>query len=331
MRRHLLFQLLLTGLLVIVLTDPAGAQRRAFGGGLLGAGIGGAAGGKKGAAIGGAVGLGLGLIGEEKDRKRRRKKKEQARQREQAYQQQQLQLQQQRQEQERQIQEMQQQRVPDPRLVKDIESELQALGYRLAGEADGIYTAETRYAIESYQYNSRLQIDGLPSAQLLDHLSSTRASLQNAQLQQRIESLEQQLSGLDYRPGPADGVYTTQTRAAIESYQYENGLQANGRPTQGLLEHVQETHQDAQRSGGFAYQPGRDQMSSRELVFEIQLNLKALELDPGPIDGLFGAKTERAILTYQALHGMVQNGQPTLFLLQHLQATRAAEEGLKLG
>ncbi len=54
MRRHLLFQLLLTGLFVIVISDPAGAQRRAFGGGLLGAGIGGAAGGKKGAAIDGA-------------------------------------------------------------------------------------------------------------------------------------------------------------------------------------------------------------------------------------------------------------------------------------
>ncbi len=250
MRRHLLFQLLLTGLFAIVITDPAGAQRRAFGGGLLGAGIGGAAGGKKGAAIGGAIGLGLGLIGEKKERKRRRKEKEQARQREQAYQQQQLQLQQQRQEQERQVRELQQQRTPDPRLVKDIESELQALGYHPAGAVEGIYTGETRYAIESYQYNNRLQIDGLPSAQLLDHLSSTRASLQNAQLQQRIEDLEQQLSGLDYRPGPADGVYTTQTRAAIESYQYENGLQANGRPPQGLLEHVQETHHDAQRSGG---------------------------------------------------------------------------------
>ena len=42
--------------------QPAEAQRRPIGGGLLGAGIGAAVGGGRGAAIGGAIGGGLGVL-----------------------------------------------------------------------------------------------------------------------------------------------------------------------------------------------------------------------------------------------------------------------------
>ena len=48
----------------LTLQQPAGAQERTLGGGLLGAGIGGAVGGGRGAAAGGMIGAGAGLATE---------------------------------------------------------------------------------------------------------------------------------------------------------------------------------------------------------------------------------------------------------------------------
>ncbi len=326
--------------------SPAEAQRRALGGGLMGAGIGGAVGGGKGAAVGGAIGLGVGLISEDREKSRRRKRDRREQERAHAYQQQQFELQQQQMEIERQrllmqqqtemFQQQQQQQTqvqpelaaPNPQLVTDVATELAALGYQ-PGEVDGVYRAETRRAIESYQYHNRLPITGLPSADLVAHLRATRAEVDNQQLKQRVAEMEHQLAALGYNAGPADGIYTAETRQAIESYQFENGLRADGRPTTGPLDHLDESVSEVPRERPEAFQPGKEQMTVRELVAEIQVHLSALGLNPGTVDGFFGPQTEESILAFQAKHGFMQNGQATFALLQHLRDVRAAEEGLE--
>lgn len=44
-------------------------------------------------------------------------------------------------------------------------------------------------------------------------------------------------------------------------------------------------------------------------IMKIQLRLKELGIDPGPIDGKKGPKTEKAIKAFQKIHGLKQDGK----------------------
>lgn len=46
-----------------------------------------------------------------------------------------------------------------------------------------------------------------------------------------------------------------------------------------------------------------------ETVRKIQEALKAARVDPGPIDGIFGPKTEAAVLGFQLDKGLVPDGE----------------------
>lgn len=48
-----------------------------------------------------------------------------------------------------------------------------------------------------------------------------------------------------------------------------------------------------------------------ERTREIQRGLKRRGYDPGPVDGLLGRRTARAIREFQADHGLYVNGMPT--------------------
>jgi peptidoglycan hydrolase-like protein with peptidoglycan-binding domain len=47
------------------------------------------------------------------------------------------------------------------------------------------------------------------------------------------------LEELGFDPGPADGKLGPRTTAAIEAYQRSHDLQAEGQPTEQLLEHME--------------------------------------------------------------------------------------------
>ncbi len=65
MNYRVLMAMILAGAVVCLITPkPADAQHRTLGGGLLGAGIGGAIGGKSGAVAGGLIGAGAGMARE---------------------------------------------------------------------------------------------------------------------------------------------------------------------------------------------------------------------------------------------------------------------------
>jgi peptidoglycan hydrolase-like protein with peptidoglycan-binding domain len=49
--------------------------------------------------------------------------------------------------------------------------------------------------------------------------------------------------------------------------------------------------------------------SSRETVRRVQRSLKAEGLDPGPIDGILGPRTRRAIIKFQGAQGLELTGE----------------------
>jgi len=54
-----------------------------------------------------------------------------------------------------------------------------------------------------------------------------------------VKSIQSGLATLGYRPGPADGVIGTQTRAAIHQYQSDHKLLVDGRASLALVRHIE--------------------------------------------------------------------------------------------
>ncbi len=325
MRRGVFVCSLMSVLVAACLSQTAQAQWKGglIGGGM-GAGIGAIAGGGKGALIGGLVGGSVGALTEH-SRKQSKKTKRQRQADEAALAQQHREQQRALAAQQAEIRRLQdqQRQQADQQSLAAIQGELVTLGYA-PDNTNGAYTVATQQAIEQYQYNSHLPVNGLASDELLRHLQISRQQAQDAVFRQQVASIQGNLNTLGYGPGPANGAYTTQTRDAIARYQFDHGLLADGAPSAAISGHIQETVSDT----AGRYKPGADAPTVRELVQEIQVNLAALEYDPGEIDGLFGPKTSVAIMAYQSNQALTTNGLASLSLLQHLERTRATADGL---
>jgi peptidoglycan hydrolase-like protein with peptidoglycan-binding domain len=59
-------------------------------------------------------------------------------------------------------------------------------------------------------------------------------------------------------------------------------------------------------------------------VREVQTRLKDLGYDPGPIDGMDGPLTRKAIHNYQIARGLAGTDKPTPALLVRLRSDKAA-------
>ncbi|MCK6454843.1 MAG: peptidoglycan-binding protein [Alphaproteobacteria bacterium] len=76
-----------------------------------------------------------------------------------------------------------------------------------------------------------------------------------------------------------------------------------------------------QSSGGYA------PSSQGDVTAAVQGELNAAGYDAGPADGRLGPRTSNAIRAYQAHNGLPQDGYPSMALLDHLRAKRAAATG----
>ncbi|MGH8120769.1 MAG: peptidoglycan-binding domain-containing protein [Gammaproteobacteria bacterium] len=60
-------------------------------------------------------------------------------------------------------------------------------------------------------------------------------------------------------------------------------------------------------------------ITDKRLVMEIQSGLIRLGYNPGPVDGVNGQRTRKAISIYQEYHGLNVDGQATLGLAEHIR------------
>jgi peptidoglycan hydrolase-like protein with peptidoglycan-binding domain len=109
----------------------------------------------------------------------------------------------------------------------------------------------------------------------------------------RVRALQRRLRALGQRPGPVDGLYGPRTEAAVERLQRDSGLSVDGvvgPQTRPLL-----NAEAPPLAPGAGYgQPGG---SSR--VRAVQRRLSAAGSRPGPVDGLYGPRTQAAVERFQ--------------------------------
>jgi peptidoglycan hydrolase-like protein with peptidoglycan-binding domain len=136
-----------------------------------------------------------------------------------------------------------------------------------------------------------------------------------------VRALQTLLLRAAYLPGPIDGRYGPLTELAVRRYQASHGLPSTGiagpRTLAGLS------------ARAVAVGPGAGYPNGSRLVARLQRSLAAAGSSPGPIDGLYGPLTRRAVGRYQATHGLPVTGVADRRTLARLAARAGA--GLRLG
>ncbi len=122
-----------------------------------------------------------------------------------------------------------------------------------------------------------------------------------------ILAMQGDLSMLGFEAGEPDGMIGRQTRAAVRDYQRARDLPADGYPTQRL-------------SARMAAE-ARPTTAPLDLA-ELQRGLSRLGYNPGPADGIIGAKTRAAIADYQRTTGLPVTAEPSPELARRIASQR---------
>ena len=133
-----------------------------------------------------------------------------------------------------------------------------------------------------------------------------------------VEAVQRELAAAGYYKGIVDGVIGRKTRQAIMAYQQAQGLEADGRPSTDLAEHIRFTREVAEASlftGTIAVSPDAER---RAEVRRVQTGLAELAYSPGAINGEMTSQTRDAIMAFERDRNLPQTGEISDALLAEL-------------
>lgn len=131
--------------------------------------------------------------------------------------------------------------------------------------------------------------------------------LSNASRGGPVRELQQALADAGFDPGPVDGDFGPQTRAAVMRFQEANGLEVDGvvgPQTWGALNGAAPSAPAAPTGPGPTLQRG----ARGPAVSDLQQKLAAAGFDPGGVDGDFGPMTNAAVRRFQSANGLEVDG-----------------------
>ena len=136
-----------------------------------------------------------------------------------------------------------------------------------------------------------------------------------------VKGVQQALTDRGYEPGVVDGVVGLATRAAIMAYEHDHALPVTAEPTEQLLAHMKKGAGPSPASRGV--KAGRTP-EAQQVVRSVQHSLAMLGYFAGPIDGVLGDDSVKAIREYEVDSGLVPTGRVSATLLQKIARTTNA-------
>jgi peptidoglycan hydrolase-like protein with peptidoglycan-binding domain len=121
-----------------------------------------------------------------------------------------------------------------------------------------------------------------------------------------VRVVQRMLRRLGWRPGPVDGLYGPRTKAAVTRFQSAAGVAADGivgPQTRHALTRAKD--EPLRRGAGLAQPDGSPRVRA------LQVRLQRHGFRPGPVDGLFGPRTQAAVERLQRSRGTPVSGVAT--------------------
>lgn len=114
-----------------------------------------------------------------------------------------------------------------------------------------------------------------------------------------VQALQEDLTELGYEHGTPDGIFGPATEAVVRMAQRENGITEDGIVGPETRAALAQQSQDER-----LLEPGAE----NDAVRQVQEILNRCNFAVGPVDGIFGARTEAAVKVLQKTHGLVVDG-----------------------
>jgi|GEM_PF-154657 len=207
--------------------------------------------------------------------------------------------------------------------VVTVQKSLSALNI-FDSEINGIFGFETTKAIEQFQRENNLPIDGIVNQRTWEVLEkrivtpNTNSTLMGGSTGPRVIILQEKLKILGTFPGSITGSFGPETTLAVEEFQKKYNLPIDGvvdSNTWNLileLTDINELQNNVfnRQTEAFSVlnRPTLRLGSAGESVRELQLILKQLMYYDGEIDGNFGNSTNVAVRTFQTNNKLTADG-----------------------
>ena len=196
--------------------------------------------------------------------------------------------------------------------VRRLQMRLRDLGFD-AGPVDGVAGVKTKKAFSRLQQGcAKLE----PLSEKLPIAVSHGAAADRVAGREDVVKIQSQLRGAGFDPGPVDGVYGSKTKSVVAQLP---GACLMAREFSGTLEApprmvkresaAAPSPEGAKPAAGGKFTALRQEGSgdvgaaqaaqAREDVRILQLRLRDAGFDPGPFDGVMGAKTKVALAQYE--------------------------------
>lgn len=187
-----------------------------------------------------------------------------------------------------------------------------------------------------------------PLAETAEIVIKTPAATTTAQVAangdpELLKEVQTALSVRGYYAGKLDGVYGSRTKKAIDRFQKDHSLKANGKASVRLLTQIlmsasvapkevpvpktQELVQKVSTTQTAAIAPKKPEQGATGLVARIQSGLKSYGYEDLKVDGKMGQHTATAIQRFQLDYGMKITGEPSDVVLKKLKEIGAYNQG----
>src|SRR5215211_435513 len=120
---------------------------------------------------------------------------------------------------------------------------------------------------------------------------------------QPVRELQRRLLRGGYAPGPVDGLYGPLTEGAVRRYQRTHRLAVDG-----VVGPQTRAAISSPSRGGLTREIRLGDQGDPAAVGELQRQLRSLGHQPGPVDGVYGPRTQAAVEGFQRAHGLAADG-----------------------